>query len=205
MRFDLQPFIYHPDPPRLRRTVFSPKHDAPKVVIDSEEKAATNKSLAANRPRLHLSRHTLIPFDPYQYRCNDKRAPDCLTKTHAFSAHILNEFQQSLREPLPSTENAANFYNVDYARVMMNSASPPTMVRPVCLVLAANVRTLRRNDGPLRRHAVGSSLPKRKLFRDRGQRKLVANNTCVIVASAGSLIGSGLGRFIGEHLIYWFN
>lgn len=183
------------DQHRLRRTVFSPKNDPPKVVVDSEEKAATNKSSKSSRPRLHLSMHALLPFDPYQYRCNDKRSPDCLNKTHAFSGHVLNEFKRSLRNS-PATEGDENSYHIDYSELENKNVA---MVQPVCLVMAAKVRALRRKDGPLRTHTVGKSFPRRKLFGRHSNDNSLSNNTCVIVSSAGSLIGSGLGRFIGEY------
>lgn len=185
---------------RSRRTVFSPKQpqwqhqQPPKHVVDSEEKAATNKTLKSLRPRLHLSRHTIIPFDPFQFRCSDQRSAQCHNKTATFAGHVLAEFQRSLSDPKTGVNVDGNFYNVDYAQDVLR---PVNGTHPVCLVMAAKVRVLRRKDRPFSEHSVGKAFPKRKLFGRKGDGK-AADNTCVIVASAGSLLGSGLGRFIGK-------
>lgn len=147
-------------------------------------------SKKAIRPRLNLSGHTIIPFDPFAFRCTDSAAAACVNRTALYADHILTELRRSLHKHADGLEALPTQFRAQLP-----------VANPACLVMGARVRTLRQTDGPLGGHALGKWLPRRRLLhgvlgavgaKSRGQR------TCVVVASAGSLSRSGLGAFIGE-------
>lgn len=210
-------FIFADDIRSLRQTrnVFAPKKysSMQKHVVDSEEKAATNKTRQSVRPRTHLSQHMQLPFDPYAFRCTAAEDVACENRTALFAQHVLAEFRRSLSKAEPcvgpppeiASDNAET--TTSSTTVVPTTQSPSLPSNPACLLMDAKVRTLRQTDGPFRDHPVGAWLPHRRLLHNvlgavgakaRGRR------TCAIVASAGSLNRSGLGAFIGmvSHIHY---
>lgn len=178
------------DLPRLRRNVFSSKQDTTqKHIVESEEKAATNTTKKIQRPRFNLSRNTIIPFDPFKYRCQEKFSVDCQNKTKLFASKVLTEFRKSLTK---AVSEEPNFYNVDYSAVKKSEQNP------ICLVMQAKVRTLRKKDSPFNVNHIGQLFPKRKLFKNVAKEL----KSCAIISSAGSMAKSKLGHFIGNYIFY---
>lgn len=175
---------------RLRRNVFTNRQDpSQKHVVESEEKAATNSSNSDQRPRFNLSRNTIIPFDPFLYRCRDKLSEPCQNRTKLFREKVMSEFNRSLAE---FVNGEPNYYNVDYAAADMYNKKETS---PICMLMEAKVKTLRKKDAPFNQNDIGSLFPKRKLFKHIARD---AKTSCAIISSAGSLIKSGLGHFIGK-------
>jgi hypothetical protein len=84
-------------------------------------------------------------------------------------------------------------YNVDFAAHKGNNDMQST----IAMMLRSRVKTLRRKDAPFNQHKLGTLFPKRKLYHK------TRAKSCVIVSSAGSLLGSKLGEFIGSiHIFY---
>lgn len=123
------------------------------------------------------------------YFCRDKHTIECQNKTKEFRQKILNEFRKSITE----TIDEPNYYNVYDTRQTVQFYNATSSI---CMILAADVKTLRQKDEPFNTHPIGEMLPKRKLF----GRKLRDKRNCIIVSSAGSLKNSNLGHFIGEPL-----
>lgn len=105
---------------------------------------------------------------------------ECKNKTEIFREKVLNELKRV------SSENVeeSNYYNVTYYKKFENLSSE-------CLVFNAGLRTLRKKDVSF--VDLEKFIPKRKLFRKKDNIK-----SCVVISSAGSLIGSQLGKFIGR-------
>lgn len=138
------------------------------------------------RPRFSSSRNSILPIDPQIYRCKEKWSPECLHKTKEFRRRILNEFHKSLVEPV----DEPNFYNVPINTLFKKNSRPP-----VCMVISAKVKTLRRKHVPLEIKDIKENFPVRKLFaKQKGK-------SCAIVSSAGSLSNSKLGHFIGMNYL----
>lgn len=176
-----------PTATRYRRNAFIIKQTSKqKHIIESEEKPASNASNAPQRPRFALSRNTNLPFDPITYLCRNKHTAECQNKTKEFAQKVLSEFRKSIAQKIEEP----NFYNVYDAMWPSDRTTMPS----VCMLLEAGVRTLRQKDASFSTHAIGVLLPKRKLF----SRKSKDTNSCVIVSSAGSLVKSNLGHFIGN-------
>lgn len=105
---------------------------------------------------------------------------ECKNKTEIFRDKVLSELKRV------SSENVEepNFYNVSYNKKFENFSSE-------CLVFNAGLRTLRKKDVSF--VDLEKFIPKRKLFR-----KIDKIRSCIVISSAGSLIGSQLGKFIGR-------
>lgn len=145
--------------------------------IESEEKQSRNET---KRPRFTLSRTSSISFQPEQYICIEKYSLECKNKTEIFRDKVLSELKKV------SSENfeESNYYNVTFNKKYENLSSE-------CLVLNAGIRTLKKKDVSF--VDLEKFIPKRKLFRKKDNIR-----SCVVISSAGSLIGSQLGKFIGK-------
>lgn len=144
--------------------------------IESHEKQSRNET----RPRFTLSRTSSISFQPEQYICIEKYSLECKNKTEIFRDKVLSE----LRKVSSENVEEPNFYNVSYIKKFENLSSE-------CLVFNAGLRTLRKKDVSF--VDLEKFIPKRKLFRKKDNIR-----SCVVISSAGSLIGSQLGKFIGR-------
>lgn len=127
-----------------------------------------------------MSRTSSISFQPEQYICIEKYSLECKNKTEIFRDKVLSELKKV------SSENVEepNFYKVSYIKKFENLSSE-------CLVFNAGLRTLRKKDVSF--VDLEKFIPKRKLFRKKDNIR-----SCVVISSAGSLIGSQLGKFIGR-------
>lgn len=197
---------------RQRRNVFAAKQDPnERHIVAGEEKAASNGSTGSpQRPRFNkLSRNTMISFDPFLYKCKEKDSVHCQNLTDKFRHRIVNEFKKSMAESKTANyliDKTTNFYNVQ------NHVKQPNgeIQNPICALLRANVRCLKRSYGA-ESNGVFSVLPTQPLFE--GGPDARQKQSCAIISSAGSMAKSGLGRFIGnfaknknsKHVIYILN
>lgn len=157
-----------------------------RVTIESEEKLAITQSEVPNRPRFTLSKTPSIVTDPKKFMCNDKYSLECQNKTELFRDKIISELRRIQTEHYTNDHN--NFYNVNYIKKNFNKTS-------TCLAYKSQIKTLRTKDASYDNKEIKNLLPKWKLFGKKGINK---TESCVIVSSAGSLINSNLGEFIGN-------
>lgn len=173
----------------MRRNVFSKHQDTTKKhIIQSTEKASFNTSDYPLRPRFSSSRNANLPLDPTHSKCSDKFSKICQNKTKLFRDKILLEFRKSLTE---SISDEPNFYNVVYS-------TQKNKQRPICQIIEAKVRVLRKKDKPFDTNGFSKLFPKVKLF---GKKGMMTYKSCAIISSAGSLTKSGLGHFIGKFFL----
>ncbi|KAJ6643037.1 Protein glass, partial [Pseudolycoriella hygida] len=152
----------------------------------SIERASFNGSDYPLRPRFSSSRNANLPLDPTHSKCSDKFSKICQNKTKIFRNKILAEFRKSLVE---SVSDEPNFYNVVYS-------NEKKKLKPICQMLDAKVKVLRRKEKPFDTNGFSKLFPKVKLF---GKKTTMTYKSCAIVSSAGSLTKSGLGHFIDLH------
>lgn len=108
----------------------------------------------------------------------------------------MSEFMRSLAA---SANGEPNYYNVDYS---VTDKYNKKVTSPICMLMEAKVRTLRKKDAPFNHNDIGSLFPKRKLFKHIARD---AKTSCAIISSAGSLMKSGLGHFIGKRNFLTFS
>lgn len=174
---------------RNKRNVFSKYQDTTKKhVIQSTERASFNASTYPLRPRFSSSKNNNLPLDPTHLKCSDKFSKICQNKTKIYRNKILSEFRKSLTE---SVTDEPNFYNVVYS----TTATGKNKHRPICQLIDAKVRVLRKKDKPFDSNGFSKLFPKVKLF---GKKGSMPYKSCAIISSAGSLAKSGLGHFIGK-------
>lgn len=177
--------------------MFAAKQDpSQRHIVAGEEKAASNGTGPSQRPRFKISRNTMISFDPFLYKCNEKATVHCQNLTAKFRHKIVSEFKKSMAESKATLVDETSYlYNVQRRQ--------HSIINPLCAVIMANVRCLKRSDfrggNEQRQHSsIIAALPTRPLFvSDHEMSEL--KQSCAIVSSAGSLAKSGLGRFIGNY------
>lgn len=156
-----------------------------KFIIQSKEHPAKNNTRSAWRPKFATPREpSVFAQDSLKFTCTEKYSPECRNKTRLFRRKIVDILEKSAKE---NPEEGPNIYNVSYK-------SRRALKSPLCGILKAGLRTLRRKDFLKQpgRFTLFDLVPKRKLF-DKQSIK-----SCAVVSSAGSLANSKLGRFIGE-------
>lgn len=159
-----------------RNAFFSKQSSNEKYAIRSDEKPATNHSTnLLTRPKIKFSQSLSIPIKAENFRCFDKDDLECQTKTKNFRNKVLEEFQKNI-----NASNASNSYKIEYENSFKNS---------ICSLSKPIIRTL--NPDELKQHELSQILPKQKMFEKKFK-------SCVIVSSAGSLLHSNFGDFIGK-------
>lgn len=183
------------DSRRIERSAFTIRLNSSTMLIThSDEKPSRNDSSYWQRPVFgSFRKHAQLPFEPSQYKCNDKHSIECQRKTSDFRAKVMAEFEKSL---LNQSEILPNMYNVEYEPL-----DEMIKYNPTCMVLDAKLRMLTKQDAPFDRNKIGRMFPAKKLF---GKKFLLQPRSCVIVSSAGSLHRSGLGSFIGNYTFLSF-
>ncbi|KAG5670718.1 hypothetical protein PVAND_000962 [Polypedilum vanderplanki] len=170
-----------------KRSAFSIKQSISEKISSVEKPSVKNKN-----PRISFSKTSEITnFASNLFRCPAyKTEIECKDKTSEFKNKILSELTKSMTR---SGDERSGF-NVDYSMHKRNSSNAMSML------IKTRVKTLRRKDAPFNVHRLGELFPKKKLFfKTKGK-------TCVIVSSAGSLVGSNLGEFINSHdIVMRFN
>lgn len=137
-------------------------------------------------PNLHKA---ILELDSDKYVCNDLTTSNCETKTAEFKELLLKEFQRVLMSEskvFTSGLDSQNPYDVQYERGAAKTFNREDIL---CALGKLAVRTVTAEDEPFAR--LGFPIPIRPLQENR------MFNTCAVVTSAGSLLGSRLGEFIG--------
>lgn len=147
-----------------------------------------NDTLILQRPLFPVNRNKQLPFNPSNYKCNQKHSPVCQNKTIIYREKVLSEFKSAML----NEKHKPNVYNVQYP-----PADEIIRYNPSCMILDAKVRYLTKSDTPFDTSEIGWLFPKRDLF---DEKFLSTPKSCIIVSSAGSLHNSGLGKFIGMSL-----
>lgn len=142
-------------------------------------------SKLSTNPRFAHSKSPHIHFDPKLFYCTDWNQPYCKNKTEQFKEKILYEFRKASFD----ISDAPNIYHVSYK-------ARRTFMSSYCLISQSNVKTLQKDMPPLKTNLLGTLLPRKKLL----YQYITATQKpkCIIVSSAGSIKGSGMGDFIGE-------
>lgn len=113
-------------------------------------------------------------------------------KTSVFKDELLIELKKVLMDESNILKvGVENPYNVHYRGVRGNFGDKPPRTL-LCQLKEIPLRTLQRSD--VGSHPLRDFLPKRGLFENK------SFNSCAIIASAGGLKNSNLGKFIGEFL-----
>lgn len=182
------------DMPRNKRSVF--------VLKSNITKSSTNSTISwpkvenpSNKPRFLSTLNTNLNFDASDYQCSSNTSHSCSHKTASHKTKILNEFRRILNQNLLSSsvqsdDFSANPYNVNHEIDLKNYLNQ-TKSQLICALKEVAIDTIIPKDIPSDKLNIHKWVPKNNIFETK------TFNTCAIVASAGSLIGSGLGNFIG--------
>lgn len=143
-------------------------------------------------PRFPNIHKAILELDSDKYVCNDLTTTECETKTTDFKELLIKEFHRVLTSEskvFTSGLDSQNPYDVRYERGTAKSFNREDIL---CALGKLAVRTVKAEDEPFAR--LGYRIPKRPLQENR------MFNTCAVVTSAGALLGSRLGEFIGMYL-----
>ncbi|CAH1369290.1 unnamed protein product [Tenebrio molitor] len=154
-----------------------------------------------SKPRFPNLQGKDFELDTKKYSClKNDTSGECRKKTAEFKEKLLKELRRVLEDEGNILKiGMENPYNVQYEGIKgnFNNKSPKQIM---CALKKIKLKTLKRGDiegGP---HNLGDFLPKRNLFETR------KFNSCAIVASAGALKDSSLGKTIDSHdLVLRFN
>ncbi|KAH0807394.1 hypothetical protein GEV33_015397 [Tenebrio molitor] len=169
-----------------------------KAVNQSKSEKEINELVSSIFPNLQGKDFEL---DTKKYSClKNDTSGECRKKTAEFKEKLLKELRRVLEDEGNILKiGMENPYNVQYEGIKgnFNNKSPKQIM---CALKKIKLKTLKRGDiegGP---HNLGDFLPKRNLFETR------KFNSCAIVASAGALKDSSLGKTIDSHdLVLRFN
>lgn len=131
-----------------------------------------------------------LEFDTFKYICDDLTTVDCETRTNKFKELVLKEFHRVLMgdsKVFRSGLDSQNPYNVKYEAGNRKEGSKKDIM---CALKMVKMRTVLASDEPFAQ--LGFKIPAAPL--QDGQ----FYNTCAVVTSAGALLGSRLGEFIGK-------
>ncbi|XP_068629090.1 beta-galactoside alpha-2,6-sialyltransferase 2 [Battus philenor] len=149
-------------------------------------------------PRFPNIHKPILEFDSDKYACNDYLTTDCEIRTAEFKTLLLKEFHRVLMSDskvFTSGLNSQNTYDVQYERGQWKETTKRDIE---CALSGISVKTVTANDEPFKR--LNYPIPTEPLL---GHRTF---NTCAVVTSAGSLLGSHLGDFIDSHdMVLRFN
>lgn len=181
--------------PRKKHSVFK-ENSTVTILKNSKPRYGTRMRFSTLINRLFFRFPNLQPkdleFDSKKYYClkSDTKS-DCDTKTELFKDVILKELRKVLMDEGNILKiGQENPYNVHYrgVRGSFEDKLPRTLL---CQFKAIPLKILQRSD--VGSHALREFLPKRGLFENK------SFNSCAIIASAGGLKNSNLGKFIGKN------
>lgn len=141
-------------------------------------------------PRFPNIHRPLLEFDSDKYVCDDLLSAECEEQTAEFKELLLKEFHRVLMEAskvFTSGLDVHNTYDVKYNSSKRKSRSRDEVM---CALKRVKLRTVTADDHPFAK--LGFKIPRAPLHEGRHY------NNCAVVTSAGALLGSGLGKFIGE-------
>lgn len=181
-----------------RRSIVAMKNNA-KLYQSSgtQVRPSANVVVKSGSPRFPNIHKPILEFDSDKYVCDDYLTTDCETRTAEFKTLLLKEFHRVLMtesKVFTSGLDSQNPYDVHFERGQWKE---PTKKDILCALAGVSVRTVTAEDEPFRR--LNYKIPKEPLQLHR------AYNTCAVVTSAGSLLGSRLGDFIGESDSFLFS
>lgn len=136
-------------------------------------------------------------MDTLKYTCLESdSSAECETKTLTYKERLLNELNKVLLEEgnVLRMKNG-NRYNVRYVGGK-GSGLPKSGTGLLCDLKNAQVSTIKRSNPPFDTSVLRDYLPKKELFEKR------RFSSCAVIASAGSLKNSNLGRIIGMYLLF---
>lgn len=145
-------------------------------------------------PRFPNIHKPLLEFDSEKYVCDDFMTTECEEKNNEFRELLVKEFHRVLMgdsKVFRSGLDSQNIYDVKYESGNKIEASKDDVM---CALKQVPFKTVTANDEPFGR--LGFKIPEAPLQ----ERRFF--NTCAVVTSAGALLGSRLGDFIGKFL--WF-
>lgn len=141
-------------------------------------------------PRFPNIHKPVLEFNNEKYVCSDYSTQECKLKSMEFKELLLKEFHRVLMSDskvFTSGLESQNSYDVKYER---GPAKYESGGEVLCALGRVLVRTITAQDEPFAR--LGYLIPKAPLQEGR------VFNTCAVVTSAGALLGSRLGEFIGK-------
>lgn len=144
-------------------------------------------------PRFPNIHKPLLEFDSDKYICDDLLSTDCEERTAEFKELLLKEFHRVLMgesKVFKSGLDAHNTYDVKYDS---NNRKDRSRQDVMCALKSVKLRTVTVSDEPFA--SLGYRIPRAPLQQGRHY------NTCAVVTSAGALLGSRLGEFIGKLFI----
>ncbi|CAG5018279.1 unnamed protein product [Parnassius apollo] len=149
-------------------------------------------------PRFPNIHKPILEFDSDKYVCNDYLTSECEARTAEFKTLLLKEFHRVLMSDskvFTSGLNSQNPYDVHYERGQWKERTKKDIL---CALGGVSVQTVTAEDEPFK--MLNYNIPNDPLQRHR------TFNTCAVVTSAGSLLGSNLGDFIDSHdMVLRFN
>lgn len=169
-------------------------------VIEPSDKSANSQERPSNNiirkthgsPRFPNIHKPILEFDSEKYVCDDYTTSACEAQTAEFKELLLKEFHRVLMgdsKVFRSGLDAHNIYDVKYH----GRWKEMTRLEAICALRKVNIRTVMAEDEPFK--SLGFRIPRKDL----GAGRLF--NTCAVVTSAGALLGSRLGDFIGKKII----
>lgn len=146
-------------------------------------------------PRFPNIHKPLLEFDSEKYVCDDFLTAECENKNSEFRELLIKEFHRVLMgdsKVFRSGLDSQNIYDVKYENGNKVDASKEEVM---CALKQVPLKTVQAHEEPFRR--LGFKIPEAPL---QGRRVF---NTCAVVTSAGALLGSRLGDFIGKILNFF--
>lgn len=139
-------------------------------------------------PRFPNIHKPILEFDSEKYTCDDFTTSECERQTVEFKGLLLKEFHRVLMgeaKVFRSGLDSQNTYDVKYE----GHRKELSKVEVLCALKRVAERTVGHGDQPFARF--GYRIPREPLLNGRSY------NTCAVVTSAGALLGSHFGEFIG--------
>lgn len=167
------------------------------VRIDGIDKAAesrTSSDVVVNthgKPRFPNVHKPVLEFDTEDYRCVDYTTTECDNKSTEYKSLLLKEFHRVMlgdSNVFKSGLDVHNVYNVKY--VSKGGKDVGSREDLLCMLSRVHVRTITAEDEPFK--SLSYKIPSKSPSLQRRYK------SCAIVTSAGALLGSELGEFIGK-------
>lgn len=147
-------------------------------------------------PRFPNVHNPLLEFDTHKYACQDLASAECAARTAQFKQSLLKEFHRVLMgegRVFKSGLDVHNTYNVRHTGGVGRERPGKEVL---CALGRVPLRTVTSQDEPFK--SQGFRIPGNALRRGRRYA------TCAVVTSAGALLRSRLGHFIGTCSIYLY-
>lgn len=147
-----------------------------------------------SKPRFPNLQNKELELDTMKFRCIDDSDSECEEKTANFKIELLYELRRVFTDEsnvFKTGVETQNPYNVYYKGKKENFMDKTTK-QLLCELKKVHVRSILKNDKPFDNLEIGKYLSRKTLFEKKHY------NSCAIIASAGSLKDSNLGKLIGK-------